>query len=70
MEDIGVSIGGIGFYRVSGLGFPRIWGTLFWVVSLGMYRDITPMMENQMEKNLENEVETWVIKGFIGIRAS
>ena len=24
----------------------------------GVYRDITPMMENQMEKTMENDMET------------
>ena len=24
----------------------------------GVYRDITPIMENQMEKNMENDMET------------
>ena len=27
----------------------------------GVYRDITPIMENQMEKKMENEMETGVI---------
>ena len=27
-------------------------------------------MENQLEKKMENEMETVVIKGFIGIRVS
>ena len=27
----------------------------------GVYRDITPIMENQMEKNMENEMEAGII---------
>ena len=37
----------------------------------GVYRDITPIMENQMEKKMENEMETGIIlglyRGYIGI---
>ena len=30
-------------------------------VILGLYRDNTPIMENQMEKKMENEMETGII---------
>ena len=30
---------------------------------------LTPTMENQMEKNMENEMDMGIIWGFIGIRA-
>ena len=31
----------------------------------GLYKDITPIMENQMEKKIENEMENW---GYIEVR--
>ena len=31
----------------------------------GVYRDITPIMENQMEKKMENEMETGIIMVYI-----
>ena len=43
-----------------GLGF-RVQGSGFRVRGLGMFRGYTlpPVMENQMEKIMENETETW-----------
>ena len=32
----------------------------------GVYRDITPIMENQMEKNMEHEIETGIVRGLYG----
>ena len=29
---------------------------------IGMYRDITPIMENQMKKNMENEMDTAIYR--------
>ena len=31
----------------------------------GVYRDITPIMENQMEKKMENEMESGIIRYFM-----
>ena len=39
-----------------------------WKPYVGVYRDITPIrIENQMEKQVENEMETGTIQGIIGI---
>ena len=35
------------------------------MVILGEYRDGTPILENQIEKNMENEMETWINMGNI-----
>ena len=45
----------------------RVWGLGFW--GLG-FRDAAPIMEGQMEEKIENEKETVMIKGFIGIGAA
>ena len=34
-------------------------GVIYWVG--------TPLMENQMEKKMENEMETWIMMGNIGV---
>ena len=35
------------------VGEPKLWKLLFKVV----YRDITPMMQNQMQKKMDNDME-------------
>ena len=37
-----------------------------WIWGLGLY--YPPIMENQMEKKMENEMETGIIGQLIGIR--
>ena len=34
----------------------------------GFCRDIIPMMENHMDKDRENQMETWIIEWFVRIR--
>ena len=33
----------------------------------GVYRDIIPIMENQMEKKMENGMETGIIMGYVRV---
>ena len=33
----------------------------------GVYRDITPIMENQMEKTMENDMEAGIIEGLYSV---
>ena len=46
-------------------GFPKIRGTI-----LGGYRDITPIMENQMEKKWKMKWKLGIYGGIMGFRVS
>ena len=47
-----------GFPKIRGLGF-RVWGFGVWGLGFRVY--YPTIMENQMEKKMENEMETGII---------